>query len=159
MVMSLNTWEQQALNSIKDQLADSAPRLTALLTTFNRLASNEEMPVGEKIHADRRRTNIRPRRKRRHPRHGSVRAHERREYPRQGFQRAALLLWLLTTITLITVALALTRSDSQHTCVAPLLAACVGPLPGTGPPKEAAASQTPQPSRSPRASTSVRIDR
>ena len=42
--MSLSTWEQQALDSIKDGLAGSDPELTALLTTFTQLAAGEEMP-------------------------------------------------------------------------------------------------------------------
>ena len=37
--MSLSAWEQQVLDSIKDDLAGSDPRLVALLDTFTRLAS------------------------------------------------------------------------------------------------------------------------
>jgi hypothetical protein len=46
--MSLSTWEQQALDSIKDGLAGSDPELTALLTTFTLLAADEEMPAGSR---------------------------------------------------------------------------------------------------------------
>ena len=37
--MSLSTWEQRALNSIKDDLAGCDPALAARLTIFTRLAS------------------------------------------------------------------------------------------------------------------------
>ena len=47
--MSLNAWEQQALDSIKNGLAGSDPELAALLSAFTRLASGEEMPDREKV--------------------------------------------------------------------------------------------------------------
>jgi hypothetical protein len=47
--MSLSAWEQQALDSIEDELAGADPKLASLLATFARLASGEEMPVREKI--------------------------------------------------------------------------------------------------------------
>jgi len=37
--MSLSAWEQDALNSIKNGLADSDPALAARLAMFTRLAS------------------------------------------------------------------------------------------------------------------------
>ena len=49
--MSLSTSEQRALDSIKDGLAGSDPQLIALLTTFTRLASGEEMQAREEIQA------------------------------------------------------------------------------------------------------------
>ena len=49
--MSLSAWEQDALNSIKNGLADSDPALAARLAMFTRLASAEDMPVREKIQA------------------------------------------------------------------------------------------------------------
>jgi Protein of unknown function (DUF3040) len=108
--MSLSAWEQQALNSITDGLADSDPKLAELLHTFTRLASGEEMPVREKV---------RPRRKRRRPRLGKVRRHARRLYLRLGVQRAALLLWLLIAVTLIAVGVAMSHASSQGGCTAP----------------------------------------
>ena len=42
--MSLNAGEQRTLSCIADELADSAPKLTSMLTVFNRLTSGEEMP-------------------------------------------------------------------------------------------------------------------
>jgi len=47
--MSLSAREQQALDSIGDELAGADPKLASLLATFARLASGEEMPVREKI--------------------------------------------------------------------------------------------------------------
>jgi hydrogenase-4 component B len=47
--MSLSESEQRALDSIKDRLAGSDPELAALLSAFNRQASDEEMPDREKI--------------------------------------------------------------------------------------------------------------
>ena len=66
--MSLSAWEQHALDSIKNGLASSDPQLVALLTTFTRMASDEEMPVSETIRAGSRRAIRYPRRKGRHPR-------------------------------------------------------------------------------------------
>jgi Protein of unknown function (DUF3040) len=103
--MSLSAWEQQALDSITEGLTDSDPRLAALLATFTRLVSGEEMPAREKA----------PPGQRRRPRRGKVRQQARRVYLRLGFQRAALLLWLLVTAVLITVGMTLSRS-SQGGC-------------------------------------------
>src|SRR5215813_5122443 len=52
-VMSISPKEQQALASIEDGLAGSDPKLASLLATFTRLASDEKMPVREKIRATR----------------------------------------------------------------------------------------------------------
>jgi hypothetical protein len=84
-VTSLSTWEQQALDSIKDDLASGDPSLAARLTIFTRLASDEEMPAREKIHVGSRRA---VRRSRPEPRH------TRRPYQRLGLQQAVMLLWL-----------------------------------------------------------------
>ena len=68
--MSLSAWEQQTLDSIKDGLVGSDPQLAALLTTFTRLASGEEMPVQEEILGGSQRTPPCPPRKPRHRRPG-----------------------------------------------------------------------------------------
>jgi hypothetical protein len=95
--MSLSTSEQQALESIKNGLASSDPTLVARLTMFARLASGEEMPACEKIHADSRQP-------------------ARRAHRRLGLQGAALLLWLVTTVALIAVALVYSRDGGHSTC-------------------------------------------
>ena len=105
--MSLSAWEQQALDSIKDGLAGSDPTLVARLTIFTRLASDEEMPAREKIQAGSRQA---VRRSRHEP------PHTRRADQRLGLLQAVpLLLWLVTTVALITVALTSNRV-SQGTC-------------------------------------------
>jgi len=40
----LNGVERRTLGRIADELAGSAPKLTSMLTVFNRLTSGEEMP-------------------------------------------------------------------------------------------------------------------
>jgi hypothetical protein len=125
--MSLSTWEQQALDAMKDDLASCEPALAARLTIFTRLASGEEMPAREKIQAG-------PRRAVR--RSGPEPRHTRRAYQRLGVQQAALLLWLVTTVALIAVAVACTRGGSQGTCTrswAPFCtSAASAPDPGPG---------------------------
>jgi len=108
--MSLSAWEQQALDSIKDGLAGSDPELAALLSAFTGLASGEDMPDRERVRAGSRPALRRLRRAR-------WRSSVHRMCQRLGIQRAALLLWLLTTAALIAVALALNagrRSRHMH---------------------------------------------
>ena len=80
--MSLSAWEQDALNSIKNGLADSDPALVARLAMFTRLASAEDMPVREKIQAVKL----------------GVARRRRRLYQRLGVGRGMLLVWLVTTL-------------------------------------------------------------
>ena len=101
--MSPDAWEQQALDSIRDGLAGSDPRLAALLGTFTRLASGEEMPVREEL----------PER----PLRAVRRSRRKRRQPHRGVARAALLLWLFVTVGLITTAVTLSRSGSQSACI------------------------------------------
>lgn len=123
--MSLSAWEQQALDSIKNELAGSAPELAALLSTFNWLASEEEMPNREGIRAD---SPGAIRRLCRAGCHFSL----SRVCRRLGLQRAVILLWLLTTAALIAVALALTAGD-HGTCTETVAMTCIAPSPGHGP--------------------------
>jgi Protein of unknown function (DUF3040) len=114
-VTSLSAWEQQALDSIKDRLASSDPTLVARLTIFTRLASGEEMPAREEIHVGSR---------------GAVRR-SRPEPPRRrqrlGLHQAApMLLWLVTTVALIAVALSSNRGGSQGTCTGSWATFCTG---------------------------------
>jgi hypothetical protein len=128
-VMSLSAWEQQALNSIKDGLADSDRELAVLLTTFNELASGQEMPVREKIRASSRRVIQRSR-------------HRSRDkacrYARRVYQRLSLpwilLLWLLVTMALIGVVLILNRGGGQAACTGSWSTFCAYPAPASGSP-------------------------
>ena len=110
--MGLNPWEQHALDSIKDRLTGSDPELAALMGTFTRLTSGEEMPDREPVQLRKRRP---PHRGKRQPHQGKLSGHAYRVYHRLGFHRVALLLWLVITIALITTAMALDRS-SQDGC-------------------------------------------
>jgi hypothetical protein len=96
--MSLSAWEQDALDSIKNGLADSDPALVARLVMFTRLASAEDMPVREKIQAVKL----------------GVARRRRRLYQRLGVGRAMLLVWLVTTLTLITAAVASSRASGPR---------------------------------------------
>jgi hypothetical protein len=110
--VSLSAWEQRTLDSIKDELACSDPGLATLLVTFNRLASSEQMPAREEIRAGLRGIVPCSRRKWRHPRWGKA----DRVCQRVGLRWAALLLWLLISISLVTVALVLSRGSNQGAC-------------------------------------------
>lgn len=120
--MSLNAWEQQALDSIRDCLASSDPSLVARLTMFTRLASGEEMPAREKIHPVSRQATLLSR---------ADQARPRRPDQRAGLQRVMLLLWLVTTLVLIAVALAYNRGGSQGTCTGSWGALCTGATSGS----------------------------
>jgi hypothetical protein len=114
--MSLSAWEQQTLDSIKDGLAGSDPQLAALLATFTRLASDEEMPVQEEIPAGSGRT---IRRSRRPPRHRCRAGGCPRSLPapaRVRVQWVVMLVWLVITVAMITVAVVMTRGSSPGAC-------------------------------------------
>ena len=128
--MSLSAWEQETLDSITDRLAGSDPKLAALLTGFTRVASGEEMPLRERIRAGSRRAVRCTRCKRRHPGGDDVRRPAARVPRRLGFQWAALLLCLLTAITVIVVTLTLGHSRNAAPCTTFWTAACVDSAPG-----------------------------
>jgi hypothetical protein len=115
--MTLSAWEQQALDSIRDGLASSDPTLVARLAVFTRLASGEDMPAREKIQAGPGRALRRPRRRPRRTRVG---------YQRTGLQRAVLLLWLLTTIAMIAIAVFYDRVGGHGPCTGSWVTMCTG---------------------------------
>lgn len=128
-MMSLSAREQQALDSIEGGLAGSDPGLAALLGTFARLTSGEDMPAREKIRPAGRRDTRDARRSRRHPR----RDRACRLYQRPGFQRAALLLWLPITaviaIALLAAGTAISHGGSRAACTQSWAAVCTAPAP------------------------------
>jgi len=124
--MSLSSWEQQALDSISDGLASSDPELVALLTTFTRLASAQDMPVGERIGAGSLRAIRSSRWQRRHPRRDRHRLADRLYQP---VGPVALLLWLLAAVMLILVALALNLGSNKRACTTFLVGACTESAP------------------------------
>ena len=101
--MSLSAREQQALDSIEDEMAGSDPKLASLLATFAWHASGQEMPAREKI------PNPALRR-------GNVRRPARRLFPRLSLQQIMLLLLLTVTIVLIATALVLNRDSRNGPC-------------------------------------------
>jgi hypothetical protein len=121
--MSLSAWERQALDSIRDGLADS--ELAALLATFTRLESGEEMPAGEEIVAGSRQAARRPRRKGRH----QTLRHARLVYRHLGYQRAVLLLWFLVSVVLVAVAVVLNAGASHGTCTESWVPICAHSAP------------------------------
>ena len=128
--MSLSAWEQQTLDSIKDGLVGSDPQLAALLTTFTRLASGEEMPVQEEILGGSQRTTPRPPRKPRHRRRAGARRRSRPMHRRVFLQWVMLLLLLVVTVVVITVALVLGHGGSQGTCKGSWPTICSHSAPG-----------------------------
>jgi hypothetical protein len=92
--------ERQALNSIQSVLGHTDPKLASLLATFSRLASSEEMPPHERVRSPLRHP---PYRRRSRPRR------EKAPYRSRGLQPAAVLTRLLTSVTLITVAVILSN--------------------------------------------------
>jgi hypothetical protein len=127
--MSLSAREQQALDSITDRLAGTDAELAALLTGFTRLVSDEEMPLRERIRAGSRRAVWRSHRQRGHRCGDGVRRPEGRASRRLGLQWAALLLSLLTAVTVITVTMALNHGRSQGACTTLSYMACAGSAP------------------------------
>jgi hypothetical protein len=125
--MSLSAWEQDALDSIKNGLADSDPALVARLAMFTRLASGEAMPVREKIHAASKRMTRRPAQRppaRRAPARKTTARRTGRVYQRLGLQWTMLLVWLVTSTALIAAALTSSRVGSHFNCTGTWGALC-----------------------------------
>ena len=98
--MSPVRWEHQALDSIASALGGSDPKLASLLATFSALASSEEMPAHEKVRSPLRH----PARRWPRPRQATT------PHRRRGPQQAAVLIWLLASVALITIAAILSHS-------------------------------------------------
>jgi hypothetical protein len=127
--MSLSAWEQQSLDSIRDGLTGSDPELSAMLTTFTRLTAGEDMPVRATLRARSRRAIQRSRRRARRGRDQVGQAYLRIR------SRYAVLAWLLVTMVMIGVAVALSQGDGQSACSGSWWgAACASAAPVPGPP-------------------------
>ena len=131
--MSLSAWELQALDSIKDGLAGSDPELATLLTTFTRLAADEEMPARATC------DEVAPARSRRAIQRSRRPGYRGREQAGRAYHRLcsryAVLAWLLVTMVMIGVALALSRGNGQAACSGSWWgAACASPAPASRPP-------------------------
>jgi hypothetical protein len=124
--MSLSAWEKHALESIEDRLTGSDPKLAALLTCFSRLGSGEAMPFRQRVRT-------RWWRLRRHsPRQRIRRGRMRRRPGRTGrwlsLPRAVVLLWLLTTFVMVTIAVLISLGSGAKTCTTPWAAVCARSL-------------------------------
>jgi len=109
--MSLSAHEQQALDSIGDDLSVSDPELASLLATFTRLTAGEDMPAREKTQAQTgaRWATGRRRRHRRRRTWGMARpraSRPRRVLLRQG---AGLVLGILFAVAVVAGAMAITH--------------------------------------------------
>ncbi len=92
------------------------------------------MPALEKIPIRRgRRAAHRPRRARRHPRRGTALPQPRRLYARLGRHQAMLLLWAAISAGLLTLALLLSTSGHNTSCIRLMGTACYSPPSGSGP--------------------------
>lgn len=118
--MSLSAHDQQALDSIEDEIAGSAPRLASLLATFARLTAGEELPGREQVGGARRRAALPARAWRRHP---LPRAPRLARGPRMWPGWWLMLLWLAVSAGLVASALIISRSEGG--CAVPA-AACAG---------------------------------
>jgi hypothetical protein len=99
-VMSPAGWEYQALDSIQSALCHTDPKLASLLATFTRLAYSDDMPAHETAPSPLRHP---PHRRRPRPRRAKPPHHHRNP------QRAVILVWLIASIAMITVAVILSR--------------------------------------------------
>lgn len=97
--MSLSAHDQRVLDVMEHRLSDAAPELASLLAGFTRLAAGEEMPVRERIRAG---------------------------WQRLTWDRAWLLLGVLISLALITMAVAAGGSGGKQACSA-WVTACAGP--------------------------------
>jgi len=128
--MSLSAWEQQALDSIRDEFTGSDPGLVAMLSSFTQLAAGEEMPALEKIRTGSRRPVCRPRR-RRHTGRGPAGRAVRAALRRLGFRWTALLLWVTISAGLIAIGVALSSAGGGQasTCTTAWPMVCASPAP------------------------------
>ena len=132
--MSPDSWEQRALDSIRDRLAGSDPELARLLTDIHQAGIGREMPVREQLRARSLRAIHRSRRKRGRSRRGPAR---RFAAPGSRAGRAAAVA--LVTVGLITTAVTLSRSGSQSACIDRWPGICAEAAPAHGSPAPVAA--------------------
>jgi hypothetical protein len=108
--VSLGSHDRYVLNAIGDELADSDPSLAGLIGTFTRLTAGEKMPAREQI---------RPRWRR------VLRSASGRRL-RLGPAGGLIMLWLLVTAAMVSVAIALS-SGGTAACNNPWTKVCAAP--------------------------------
>jgi hypothetical protein len=109
-MMTISERDRQALGSIENGLAGSDPMLASMLNIFSRLAAGEEMPARQKIQ--------------------KTQKAQVRRYSRLGWSEAALLLRVVISAGMLSVALVLNTSGHKA-CAGPMGTAC--PTPSVGP--------------------------
>lgn len=143
--MSLTAREQKILEQIGRDLVSSDPDLASFLFGFTWLAADEALPDREQVSAGWREL-IWPRRDPRRRLTEGMRAGARRPERSPRWQLMwPLLLWLMTSIALVVVALTVGHGAGNGTCTR-LAPACAGQLPafastqGVSPRRAAASS-------------------
>jgi Protein of unknown function (DUF3040) len=106
-VMSLSAHEQQALESIGDELTVSDPELASLLTTFTRLTAGEDMPVRDQTRTRARWASCSPGRHRRQRLRDQVGQAAGRSQRLLFWQGATLVFGILFAMAVVVGALAI----------------------------------------------------
>lgn len=102
--MGLKARERHALYSIENRIIGSDPRLASMLAMFTRLTASEALPERENVRPGRLRIGLR-------------------------WQRAWVMVWVITSVALIAVGLAVGHAGVKGPCPV-RAAACAGPLAG-----------------------------
>jgi hypothetical protein len=131
-VVSLSARDQQALDGIEDDLADSAPELAAMLGTFTQLTSKDQMPVGEEMTVAR-------------PDIPGIRPGAQRLAPVHCILKAIAVMAIAVTVTAI--AMAASSGGDRGECAASWAVTCSRPAPthSSRPARKTAAGQAPPP--------------
>jgi hypothetical protein len=115
--VSLSARDQHALESIEAALVDTDPQLALTLNAFSRLTEGEEdMPMPERIRSPARAVLSLSR----------LASSWRHAAGRPGWQRTRMLLWLVISLALVTVAVVLSRTSPASCARPPRAAACAG---------------------------------
>lgn len=101
--MGLSAHEQRVLETIEDRLAGSDPGLALKLATFSRLNADGGSPVRERIGVARQWVTRRPPRSRRGQGRGRTCRRAPKRSERLRWRLAPALLWLVVSVTLISV--------------------------------------------------------
>lgn len=111
--MGLTAREQRTLSCIADELVVSDPGLASILAVFNRLTSNEEMPVRQRAGGSRRREPGHSHRRR-------GRTSKRRRWRQAVTARPVVTAWIFIGVALLTVAIVLSNighgADGRQHC-------------------------------------------
>lgn len=129
--MSLSDGEQQALDSIGNHLAGSAPGLASSLATFTWLTAGEAMPVHERIRAAGQAPSAGSIAADAQPRAQKVMTRPIRRGPGRPWVRH--WLWVALAIAVIMVVLSINRSAGKNACGVLQTAGCAVQMPGPAP--------------------------